>query len=56
MYKNYKNMTVDELPRLLALGNARVEGAKAIGDGHLAPHWAAIANEVNWSLTYGELR
>ena len=56
MYKDYRRMTVEELHRLLALANSRVEFAKAIGDGDLAQHWAAIADEVAWFLTYGELR
>ena len=56
MYKDYRKMTVDELHRLLSLANSRVEFAKEIGDGDLAQHWAAIAEEVRWFLTYGELR
>ena len=56
MYKDYRQMTTEELRRLLALAKSRVDFANAIGDGDLARHWAAIANEVNWFLTYGELR
>ena len=56
MYKDYRSMTVEELHRLLALAKSRVDFAKAIGDGDLARHWAAIADEVAWFLTYGELR
>ena len=49
-------MTVEELHRLLALANSRIEFAKEIGDDDLAQHWVVIADEVNWFLTYGELR
>lgn len=56
MYKDYRRMTVEELHRLLALAKSRVDFANVIGDGDLARHWAAIADEVEWFLTYGELR
>lgn len=56
MYKNYKKMTAEELRRLLELAKARVAFANAIGDGDLARHWAAVADEVTWFLAYGELR
>ena len=56
MYKNYRSMTVEELHRLLALAKARIAFANAIGDGDMAQHWATIADEIEWFLTYGELR
>ena len=56
MYKDYRRMTVEELHRLLELAKTRVAFANSIGDDDLARHWAAIADEVTWFLTYGELR
>ena len=56
MYKDYRKLTVEELHRLLELAKSRVDFANTIGDGDLAQHWAAIADEVSWFLTYGELR
>ena len=56
MYKDYRLMTVEELHRLLALANSRVDFANAIGDSDMAQHWATVANEIEWFLTYGELR
>ena len=56
MYKDYRKMSVEELHGLLALAKSRVDFANSIGDGDLARHWAAIADEVSWFLAYGELR
>ena len=56
MYKDYRQMTVEELHRLLAVAKSRVDFATAIGDDDLARHWAAVADEIVWFLAYGELR